>query len=90
MNAVGIRALQQNAAAVVGRAHRGEVITITDRGRPVAELHPVAASPLDRLLDAGGATPPTLGWADVPAPAPAVAGPTLTQVLLDQRAEERH
>jgi prevent-host-death family protein len=56
MNAVGIRALQQNAAAVVGRAHRGEVITITDRGCPVAELHPVAPSPLGRLLDTSALT----------------------------------
>ncbi|NOX31973.1 MAG: type II toxin-antitoxin system prevent-host-death family antitoxin, partial [Actinobacteria bacterium] len=31
---VGIRALKQNASAVVAEAAAGETVTITDRGRP--------------------------------------------------------
>ncbi|MFN2486319.1 MAG: type II toxin-antitoxin system Phd/YefM family antitoxin [Acidimicrobiia bacterium] len=36
MSVVGIRALKQNASAVVAEAASGELVTITDRGRPVA------------------------------------------------------
>ena len=38
MESVGIRELRQNASQVVARAAAGEVITITDRGRPVAQM----------------------------------------------------
>src|ERR1039458_4072524 len=38
---VGIRELKAQASAVVRRAAAGEVITITDRGRPVARLVPI-------------------------------------------------
>lgn len=36
MSQVGVRALKQNASAVVADAAAGREITITDRGRPVA------------------------------------------------------
>ena len=38
---VGIRELKAQASALVRRAAAGEVITITDRGRPVARLVPI-------------------------------------------------
>ena len=38
---VGIRELKAQASAVVRRAAAGQVITITDRGRPVARIVPV-------------------------------------------------
>ena len=38
MSEVGIRALKQNASAVVAEAAAGETVTITDRGRPVAQM----------------------------------------------------
>ncbi len=40
--AVGIRALQQHASAVVARVAAGERIVVTDRGRPAALLVPNA------------------------------------------------
>ncbi|MGA9774771.1 MAG: type II toxin-antitoxin system prevent-host-death family antitoxin [Candidatus Dormiibacterota bacterium] len=39
---VGIRALKQNASEVVRRAAAGEEVEITDRGRPVARILPLA------------------------------------------------
>jgi prevent-host-death family protein len=39
---VSIRDLRNRGGEVVERAARGEAITITKAGRPVAELHPVA------------------------------------------------
>lgn len=44
---VNIRELRNHGGEVVDRAARGEQITITRAGKPVAELHPVSRPPLD-------------------------------------------
>lgn len=46
MASVTIRELRNHGGDVVERAARGEQITITRAGRPVAELHPVTAAAL--------------------------------------------
>ena len=84
---VGIRALKQNASAVVAQAAAGETITITDRGRPVAQLTPLPASRLDVLVEAGLARPPRRPLRDLPMPAP---GAPLSAVLEAMRADERY
>ena len=84
---VGIRALKQNASAVVAKAAAGETITITDRGRPVAQLTPLPGSRLDLLVEAGLARPPRRSLGDLPMPAP---GPPLSPVLEATRADERY
>lgn len=43
---VSIRDLRNHGGDVVDRAARGEAITITRAGAPVAELRPLAARPL--------------------------------------------
>lgn len=86
MAEVGIRALKQNASAVVAEAAAGETVTITDRGRPVAQLTPIATSPLQRMLANGTARPARRDLASLPAPA---KGPALTEVLADMRDSER-
>ena len=83
---VGIRALKQNASAVVAQAAAGESITITDRGRPVARLIPIAGGRLDELTAAGLATPARRRVADLAAPDP---GPDLSGALAELRADER-
>jgi len=83
---VGVRALQQNASAVVARAAAGEVIEITDRGRPVAQLVPLASSRLDALVAAGLARPTSRRVSDLP---PALARRKSTQTLGDLVAEAR-
>ncbi|MGI9080674.1 MAG: type II toxin-antitoxin system Phd/YefM family antitoxin [Thermoleophilaceae bacterium] len=46
MAKVNIRQLRNHGGEVVDRAARGEQITITRAGQPVAELHPLASPPL--------------------------------------------
>ncbi len=52
MTAVTIRDLRHRGGEIVDRAARGEEVTITRAGKPVASLHPVAAGalPADVLL----------------------------------------
>lgn len=88
MPEVGIRALKQNASAIVAEAAGGMTVTITDRGRPVAQLTPIPASRLDQLILAGDARPPRRGdLAGLPAPEP---GPSLTAELVAMRRDERY
>ena len=87
MTEVGIRALKQNASAVVAQAAAGERVTITDRGRPVAQLTPIPSSRLQQLVEAGRARPARRSLADLPAPDP---GPDVAGELTAQRAAERY
>ena len=50
---VSIRDLRNKGGEVIDRASRGEPITITKAGKPVAELHPVSRPALSAsvLLD---------------------------------------
>ena len=52
MGEVTVRQLSRHAGALVERAASGERITITQRGKPVAELGPMASAALsaDELL----------------------------------------
>ena len=90
MAEVGIRALKQNASAVVARATAGEVITVTDRGRPVAQLSPLPRPVIDRLVEAGQARPPKHPLAELPEPAPATDGTQLSDAIVDARGDERY
>lgn len=87
MSEVGIRALKQNASAVVAEAAAGETVTITDRGRPVAQMTSIPTSPLQRMLNAGRARPPRHDIRDLPAPQ---AGPDLSAELAAIRDSERY
>jgi prevent-host-death family protein len=65
---VGIRALKQNASAVVARAEAGETLTITDHGRPVAQITPLGRSRVQTLVDSGRARRPRRRLADLGVP----------------------
>ncbi|MEM7092028.1 MAG: type II toxin-antitoxin system prevent-host-death family antitoxin [Actinomycetota bacterium] len=86
MAEVGIRALKQNASAVVAEAAAGETVTITDRGRPVARMTAIPASPLQAMIDEGTARPARRSLDDLPAPE---SGPSLSATLQAMRDEER-
>jgi prevent-host-death family protein len=89
-DAVGIRSLQQHASAVVARVAKGEIVEVTDRGRPVARLVPVTYGALAGLVAAGLARPARRRASDLTDPLPATdEGPTLGQLLADARADER-
>jgi len=86
MSEVGIRALKQNASAVVAEAAAGETVTITDRGRPVAQMTPIPKSRIQALIEAGNARPAKTPIADLAAPKP---GPCLSELLSEMREDER-
>lgn len=86
MSEVGIRALKQNASAVVAQAAGGETVVITEHGRPVAQLTALPASRLQELLDRGDARPARHPLSALPAPD---RGPLLSEDLAAMRAAER-
>lgn len=90
MESVGIRELRQNASQVVARAAAGEVITITDRGRPVAQMSPLANSSIERLRERGLITPATRTFEEYCASTNPTTGPPLSPVLQQLRDEERY
>lgn len=87
MSEVGIRALKQNASAVVAEAASGETVTITDRGRPVAQMTAIPVSRLQGLIDAGLARPARRSINELPPPAP---GPDISATLADMREGTRY
>jgi len=90
MKTLGVRALKQNASAVVADAASGEIITITDRGRPVAQLVPVPSSRLDSLVAAQRARPAKRSLRDLDAPPRRAAHqPSLSSALAQMRDAER-
>jgi prevent-host-death family protein len=69
MTSVGVRELRQRASELLRRVEQGEVIEITDRGRPVAQLSPLpAGSPLDRMRAAGDIEPASREFDQLPEP----------------------
>ncbi len=87
MAEVGIRALKQNASAVVAEAAAGETVTITDRGRPVAQMTAIPSSRLESLIAAGRARRARHDLNELPAPE---TGPNLSAALAEMRDAERH
>ena len=51
-----MRALRQRASEVLERVRGGEVVTVTDRGRPVARIVPLSGGDLEQLVLEGRAT----------------------------------
>jgi prevent-host-death family protein len=91
MGQVGVRALKQNASAVVAEAAAGAEVTITDRGRPVAQLVPLRSSRLAALQAAGRARPPKRSLAELPPPARRRPGrPRLSEIVAELRDAERY
>jgi len=88
---VGIRALKQNASAVVAEVASGDLVTITDRGRPVALLVPIAASRVDALISADRARPAIRRLRELPPPARRRRGQaTVSEELQGMRQPERY
>ena len=54
---VGVRELRQQASRVLDLVKRGEVIVVTEHGKPVAEIVPIKKTKLERLIEQGAVTP---------------------------------
>jgi prevent-host-death family protein len=87
---VPIRELNQDTAGVLARVEAGEVVEVTNRGRPVARIVPVAVDVVADLVAAGIITPaPNPG----PIPPPTLAAPTGSDagaLLREMRDDERY
>jgi prevent-host-death family protein len=83
---VAIRDLKAKLSAYLKRASAGELITVTDRGRPVAVIGPALSDvDLEAAVDAGWVTP-----ASAPGLRPVrrhQSRSTVEQVLAEDRAE---
>jgi prevent-host-death family protein len=87
---VGIRDLKQNASEVMARVKKGETVLVTDRGRPVGRIVPLASSPLEELLEAGLASAPTRSLEDLLEAALAAEPADIpSSVILDELREDR-
>ena len=94
MEKVGVRALRQNASALLRRVQAGEIIEVTDRGRPVARLVPLEPkSILDQMIAAGRVRPAIgdlLEYLREHPPLPALPGErSASEILAEMRADER-
>lgn len=89
MKTVGIRALKQNASAVVAEAAAGETIVITDRGEPVAQMLPYSEGRLAALEAAGLLRRGSGSIGDLPPPLE-IDGPSLSETLEEMRSDERY
>jgi len=87
MATVGIRALKQNASAVVARAAAGERVVITDNGRPVAQMLPLPDD-LTSLEDAGLLRRASRTITEVGPPEPRRGRRALGDVLAQMRDED--
>ena len=85
---VGIRELRQNLSVYVRRIHRGERFEVTEHGRPVALLVPIAGSmsPLARLVAAGRARMPEGDLLDLP-PLPGEPSTTASEAIIADRED---
>jgi len=90
MTEEGIRALKQNASKVVARVAAGEIVKITDRGRPVALLTPIPVGRLDALVAAGRARPAKGRLSGLPVPPGPEGRHSLSQTLTEMRDDERY
>jgi prevent-host-death family protein len=88
MSVVGIRALKQNASQVVARAAAGDVVTVTDRGRPVAQLVPIRQGRVAALVESGRARPAKRSLAALGTPPRGT--PALSEAVAAMRDQERY
>ncbi len=69
MTSVGIRELRQRASELLRLVAHGEIIEVTDRGRPAAHLVPVpAGTALEQMRAAGEIDPASAELDDLPEP----------------------
>jgi prevent-host-death family protein len=85
MAEAGIRELRDNLSQYLTRVRAGEHITVTDRGRAVARITPIAEPrPFDRLVAAGLITPAPQRHRTRPSRRQQVRG-TVSDLVADQR-----
>ncbi len=85
MKRIGVRELRQNASKWLELVKGGEVVTVCERGKPVAKLVPYEREdPREALYEAGVLTRATLSLRDVPPPQPPPPGAPTSREVLDE------
>ena len=90
---VGVRELRQNLTRYLRRVKTGETLEVTEHGQPVAVLAPLPPaneSAIDRLIREGRARPAKGDLLDLGPPLKLEGGPSLSEILAEQRADERY
>ncbi|MBI3929444.1 MAG: type II toxin-antitoxin system prevent-host-death family antitoxin [Armatimonadetes bacterium] len=91
MITIGVRELRQNATKYLKAVAAGEVVQVTERGRPIAMLVPIPVEgPVARLENQGRLSRAEGDLLDLgPGPAPASGLVPPSQVLAEARQGER-
>ena len=92
MATVGIRELNQQTSQILDRVRAGEIIEVTDRGVPIAEIRPVGTerSMLASLIAEGRLAPATIDPAVLHAlPKEPLDGVSVADWLAADRDQER-
>ena len=90
MAQIGIRALKQNASQVIATVVAGQTVTITDRGRPVAQMSPLGSGRLAALHDSGRTRPPRRDLRELAPPVDLDSRKALSAELAAMRDDERY
>lgn len=89
---VTVRELRQNLSVFLRRVEHGETLSVTNRGRAVAVLAPLAGSsdPIDRLEAEGLISQrATLAVSDLPPPVKLASGSMSTADALAEQREDK-
>ena len=89
MESIGVRELRQHASRYVERAAAGESLQVTNHGKPVALLVPLAgrARPREDLIAEGLVIPGRGEVLDVEPIAPPEGAPSSAELLAEMREE---
>jgi prevent-host-death family protein len=88
MERIGVRELRQHASRYLDRVAHGEMLEVTDRGRPVARLVPVTTDSWTDLIASGKVTPAE-DATDITEEMPGDYEVDASAVLAAMRSEER-
>jgi prevent-host-death family protein len=91
MREIGVRELKANLSSVLRDVEEGKRVTVTSRGRPVAEIVPVLperSETMKKLIAEGRVTPATRPLPMSP-PSPRDTGRSASAFILAEREEER-
>ena len=89
---IGIRELKNGLSATLREVEDGEIVEVTDHGRPIARIVSIRPSPSAQLIAEGRMTPPEDDrdlLALEPLPPPGPGEPTASEILAELRSDER-
>lgn len=88
---VGIQELRKNLSAYLAKVKTGSAFTVTNRGKPVAILNPLAKEDdmWQQLIEDGVVVPAAGHWSEIEQPAGEVDSNRTTSKYLQEMREDR-